>query len=155
MAEHCVNSIVALKALGAGVVHCLTVLGYYTPGDGGGGSFYWDASATEIDNGGTIIAPTSNPPTGRWKRLVDDHLSVKWFGAIGDGVHHGDTAAIQATINAALEQCYSPKGLRTSLHRLSTSPDPARFKASGRQSDLRYPTLTLVKSYTSKLAMLP
>lgn len=99
-AEHCVNSLVALKALGAGVVPCLTVLGYYAPADGGGGSFYWDDSASEPDNGGTVIAPASNPPAGRWKRLWSALLSVRWFGAKGDG-SNDDTAAIDRTITAA------------------------------------------------------
>jgi hypothetical protein len=81
----CVNSIADLRALNAGAVPCLSVLGYHGPDDGGGGDFYWDASATETDNGGTIIVLASNPVTGRWKRLVDGPLSVKWFGASGDG----------------------------------------------------------------------
>jgi hypothetical protein len=40
--QHCVNSIADLKALPAGAVSCLTVLGYHAPGDGGGGDFFWD-----------------------------------------------------------------------------------------------------------------
>jgi hypothetical protein len=100
-AEHCIGSIAALKALSAGAVPCLTVLGYYTAGDGGGGAFYWDASCTEPDNAGTIFAPASDPPIGRWKRLVDGPLSVKWFGAVGEGLTD-DTHAIQAAISVAV-----------------------------------------------------
>jgi hypothetical protein len=107
--EHCVNSIAALKALGAGVVSCLTVLGYYAPGDGGGGSFYWDASATELDNGGTTIAPASSPATGRWKRLVDGPLSVKWFGAKGNAFD--DTAAIRAAVDVGAGTVTLPPGV--------------------------------------------
>lgn len=72
----CVNSIADLTALNAGAAPCLTVLGYYAPGDGGGGEFYWNASSTEPDNGGTVIVPASNPASGRWKRLVEGPLSV-------------------------------------------------------------------------------
>ena len=88
----CLNSIADLKALNAGVVMCLTVLGYYDPGDGGGGQFYWAASSNEPDNGGTIVVPASNPATGRWKRLVEGALSVKFFGAKGDGTSVSDGA---------------------------------------------------------------
>jgi hypothetical protein len=88
VSEHCVNSIADLRALDAGALRCLELLGYYAPGDGGGGEFYWDASSTEPDNGGTIILPASSPATGRWKRLVEGLLSVKWFGAYGDGLSH-------------------------------------------------------------------
>ena len=105
----CVNSIAALKGLGAGVVPCLTVLGYHAPGDGGGGSFYWDASATEPDNGGTVIVPASNPVTGRWKRLVDAPVSVKWFGAKGDAVD--DSVAIRAAIEAGAGMVTFPSGV--------------------------------------------
>ncbi len=92
----CVNSIADLKALRAGVFQCVQLLGYYAPGDGGGGEFYWDASSSEADNGGTIIIPASNPATGRWKRLVNVPLSVKWFGAKGNNLD--DTNAIEAAI---------------------------------------------------------
>jgi len=59
------------------------VLGYSSPGDGGGGTFYWDASSSQSDNDGTIISPGG--PTGRWKRLYDGEINVKWFGIKGDG----------------------------------------------------------------------
>jgi hypothetical protein len=96
----CCETIADLKTLGAGVVPCVMVLGYHASGDGGGGDFYWDASANEQDNAGTIIVPAANPPTGRWKRLVDGPLSVKWFGAEGKGMTN-DQPAIQAAVFAA------------------------------------------------------
>ena len=61
-----------------------TVLGYSTPGDGGGGEFYWDATATDADNSGTIFA-VSGTATGRWRRLYNSAVNVKWFGAKGNG----------------------------------------------------------------------
>ena len=94
----CVNSIADLKALPGGAFPCVQLLGYHTPGDGGGGEFFWDASSAEPDDGGTIIMPASNPPIGRWKRVVEGPLSVKWFGAKGNG-QNDDGAALQATLN--------------------------------------------------------
>jgi hypothetical protein len=108
LTERCVNSIADLKALTAGAFHCVQLLGYYAPGDGGGGEFYWDASSAEPDNGGTIIIPASNPATGRWKRLVEGPLSVKWFGAKGDAVD--DTAAIKAAIGVGAGTVTFPPG---------------------------------------------
>ena len=83
----CAENIASLTSLPAGVPPCLTVLGYHAPGDAGGGTFYWDASATQPGNGGTIFVPASNPPTGRWKRLEAQHASdiqVRWFGVKDD-----------------------------------------------------------------------
>jgi hypothetical protein len=86
--------------LRTGELRCVALLGYHIPGDGGGGHFFWDASSAEPDNGGIIITPASNPATGRWKRLADGPLSVKWFGANGNGLAY-DRSAVQNAINAA------------------------------------------------------
>ena len=63
----------------------LPVLGYYTPGDGGGGRFYWDSTSVDADNNGTIFK-LSTIATGRFIRLVDDVqiVNVLWFGAYRD-----------------------------------------------------------------------
>ncbi len=59
------------------------VLGYYTKGDGGGGTFYWDSTSTEADNGGTIIQATGIT-TGRWKDADTINLTIKDFGGKDD-----------------------------------------------------------------------
>lgn len=101
-----VNTISDLKnetlAPGAAVF----VLGYYTPGDGGGGIFRADPSSNEPEDGSMVVAPT--PSTGRWIRVYDGSISVKYFGAraLGDAtspaVASKNRAAIQAAINFAL-----------------------------------------------------
>lgn len=77
------------------------VQGYYTAGDGGGQQLYWDSSATDTPNGGTVFRPSSvsgsNP--GRFKAVSWDG-DVRKFGAKGDGVTD-DSAAIQAAIDYA------------------------------------------------------
>lgn len=75
------------------------VAGYTSPGDGGGGQFYYDAAASDADNGGTIIAPTAG--TGRWKRSHSGAIDVRWFGARGDGATD-DSDAFIAAMNAAV-----------------------------------------------------
>jgi nitrous oxidase accessory protein NosD len=93
------------------------VLGYFAIGDGGGGLFCWDDSSTARDNTGTVIESTStdpNPPpsTGRWVRIYDGPVNVKWFGALGTG--QDEAPAIQAAIDAVAAsgggQIYIPKG---------------------------------------------
>lgn len=72
------------------------VAGYYAVGDGGGGEFYWSAASTATDNGGSIIKATA-VTTGRWLRVLSGSLSVKWFGAKGDGATN-DSDAFHAAI---------------------------------------------------------
>lgn len=73
--------------------------GYYASNDGGGGLFYWDATETRPDNGGTVLAP-KGAESGRYIRVFDGlTFNVKWFGAMGDG-STDDIEAIQAAVDA-------------------------------------------------------
>jgi parallel beta-helix repeat protein len=91
-----IGSIAELR-LTSGANEAVELLGYYTKGDGGGGTFYWDSTSIEDDNGGTTIEATG-VTTGRWCRVYSGAVNVKWFGATGDGTTD-DTLAIQATFN--------------------------------------------------------
>src|SRR3989339_366460 len=102
-----VDSIADLKAFDRkGKIECVSVLGYYSVGDGGGGDFYFDVGSADIDNGGTIIQ-SSFDATGRWKRVMNEgSVNVKWFGAKGDGLDSSatlNTSAIQNAINTKLQ----------------------------------------------------
>jgi Pectate lyase superfamily protein len=70
-----------------------------------------------VRNGGTIIAPASNPSSGRWKRLIEGPVSVRWFGARGKGRDDDtDTEAVQAAEDFAAETggiVYFPPGTYT------------------------------------------
>lgn len=81
--------------------------GYYAHGDGGGGQFYYDAGASDADNGGTVIAPTAG--SGRWKRIYSGAVNVLWFGAKGDDVTN-NTAAFAAAIKASQDVVF-PVGI--------------------------------------------
>jgi hypothetical protein len=78
------------------------VAGRTSAGDGGGGLFWWSGDTVSADDGGTIVVPivTCAPRTGCWKRIFNGPLSVRWFGAQGDG-STPDDVAIQAAMNAA------------------------------------------------------
>ncbi len=73
--------------------------GFYAVGDGGGGVFYWDASSTAADNGGTIIQATG-VTTGRWIRIFEGPVRLAWFG-VHDDQSVDDTTRVQAALNAA------------------------------------------------------
>lgn len=99
-----VENIEGLKTSSAGTIE---VLGYYKKGDGGGGLFYWDATSVETDNGGTIIQATGIT-TGRWKRVFDGAVNVKWFGAKGDGITDDRQAFNKALL--ASNEIEAPEG---------------------------------------------
>jgi hypothetical protein len=96
-AQATVDTLADLRALPPG--HTAQALGHTAVGDGGDGLFVWVDPCAEADNGGTVIASTAKA-SGRWKRLAAEPLSVRWFGACGDGTHD-DTAALQAALTTA------------------------------------------------------
>lgn len=107
-ANQVVASITALRALlkTSASKNALTT-GYYAAGDGGGGAYWYDASdTTTADNGGSVIVATDG---GRWKLAHGGTVSIKQFGAKGDGATNDD-AAIQAAINSGIRRIYVPSG---------------------------------------------
>ena len=127
-----VATIAALRALasislvnGADIV----VDGGAVLGDNGGGIYIWDDLSVSADDGASVIKPTDVPvlSAGRWKTVgggflqagtgavtrttqakLRDTVSVKDFGAVGDGVAN-DTAAFQAALDT-LKQVHVPVG---------------------------------------------
>lgn len=56
----------------------------YNAGTGvGGGEFYWEATSTETENGGTVFGSDTE---GRWKRFDKGFVTPEDFGAVGDGI---------------------------------------------------------------------
>jgi hypothetical protein len=67
----------------------------YQTSDYGGGQWFYDATdTTSADNTGTILVSTNGK---RYKRPHDSDLSVRWFGALGDGINE-DSAGINAAL---------------------------------------------------------
>ncbi|WP_166680055.1 hypothetical protein [Kribbella pratensis] len=75
----------------------LLLLGYTAPGLGGG-VVYWDAAATDPDDGGMIFAVTGTA-TGRWKRPRTNELDLSWYGVTGAGTTD-DSGRLQNAVNA-------------------------------------------------------
>jgi hypothetical protein len=130
-----VNSVGDLRMLSAVSGNAdVTVRGYHAAGDGGGGQFYWDANSTDADDGGITIVPGGNPPNGRWKRIVQSEVNVKWFGAVADGATE-DTLSIQA----ALDYVDRLGGGKVSV------PKGVYFVSGGTTNGLRIGSNTLVE----------
>ncbi|MBE6637231.1 MAG: hypothetical protein E7618_05450 [Ruminococcaceae bacterium] len=101
--SYIVANMAELLALEPAEMQALVIMqGYYTPGDGGGGTFLYNATTRTTEDGGVVIK--SSVARGRFTRQCDPlSLNVKWFGAVGDG-KHDDTDAIQQTILALPEK---------------------------------------------------
>src|SRR5262245_10648052 len=111
-----VRNIAALQALDTRKLcgnNSAMVLGYYYPGDRGGGVFQWQPNSGAIHDGGRYLVssnPLSSP--GRWERMLNgETANVKMWGAIGNiaggvatpanvAAANDDTIAIQNALNA-------------------------------------------------------
>lgn len=84
--------------VGAAPGQIAATTGVLAAGDGGGGTWYWDASDnTSTDNTGTVLGTGS----GRWKRVISStnvEVDPKFFGATGDGITD-DSAKAQQALN--------------------------------------------------------
>jgi hypothetical protein len=88
-----VNTIDDLRSYGPsqGSADLLIVKGYWSIGDGGGGIFYLDNGSSESDDGGITIQSSAGLP-GRWKRMFDGYVNIRWFGAKGNTLYRLDGA---------------------------------------------------------------
>lgn len=73
--------------------------GYHAGSNIGSGEFYWDATSTATDNGGTVLE-VPGVVTGRFVRRFEGAVDVTWFGAKGDAGVTDDSQAIQQALNS-------------------------------------------------------
>lgn len=128
-----VSDMSALRASMAPASASMVLAGYYAPGDGGGGTFVHDASDNITpDDGGTVIAAANG---GRWKRLRLDDLTVRSFGARGDGSADDGPAisAAHAFASSRRSELVFPGGLYAIGPATSFTLDPltVRWRAAG------------------------
>jgi hypothetical protein len=76
-----VDSVAELKAVTPVADQRVTALGDHSPGDGGGGLFYYVGKRSLPENGGTVIY--SDADVGQWLRVFEGPINVRWFGARG------------------------------------------------------------------------
>lgn len=94
-----VDSVADLKALtGADVTNMVYVLGYYTPGDMGGGLYFWNSSDTTTTNSGSAFYQSGSTAAGRWLLKHNGTVSVCQWGAKVDN-SQDDQPQIQNLFN--------------------------------------------------------
>lgn len=98
-----VRNIAELLLIDTAIFTKVQVLGYYAPGDGGGGLYFYDSTDTSSpSNGGTIIVGLNSV---RWRLAEATRVSIAQFGARGDNTTN-NFAAIQAAVNAVQGTSY-------------------------------------------------
>jgi hypothetical protein len=134
------NSMVDLRA-DATVINpndLIHLLGYYSPGDGGGGDFYWDATSIENDNGGSVIKRTSIA-VGRFKAILNDSINVKRFGAKATTLDDDTLAianALAACVAMNMQVLYLPQGEYVTTQDIVLTQDHQIIKGESRDGSI-------------------
>ena len=101
------NSIAALRLRsGTTIANAAKTLGYYSAGDGGGNTFYWDSTSTATDNAGTVIKPTAVSGAGRWLAVNPTFVTFAQFGG-----KKNDISAASANFTALKTACQALGGI--------------------------------------------
>ncbi len=102
-----IDSIAALRSLAiplAADSGRISLYGYYVAGDKLVRDYYWDATSTATDDGGSIINPTAHTGAGRWVMVWDhNRADVRDWGAQITNIYSptfDSLTAINAAINA-------------------------------------------------------
>ena len=91
-----VDNVSVLRTIEDANVKAVMTLGYYFPGDGGGGIYsYQDGDNWTEDSGGNVIISTNK--VRHWRLSEGTAQSVRQFGALGDNKHN-DTDAIRRAL---------------------------------------------------------
>jgi hypothetical protein len=99
-----VPNVAALRAFDPGGLPAGTrasINGCFADNDGGGGDFIFEPGSSDRDDTGDVIAPDSGK--GRWLRVFEGDVNIRWFGARGDG-KADDAGPLQAAIDASLRR---------------------------------------------------
>lgn len=71
-----IDTVAALQVSGAALNGMVVVLqGFTSPGDGGGGLFWYNVTSTAPDDGGVTVIQPTGVTTGRWLRLPASSVS--------------------------------------------------------------------------------
>jgi len=101
-ADLSVNSIEQLRSVRGSQGLRVYVAGFATPADGGDGVFAFVANSrlsTVADDVGFLVKSADG--SGYWQReMSSNDVSVKWFGAVGDGAR-SDVAAVSTAAEVA------------------------------------------------------
>lgn len=129
---------------------------FYTTDLGQEGNWYYDASdTTSADNTGTILVTADGK---RIKRVIEDGINIKWFGAVGNSTYayirnqigsvagNDDGTAIQNAINYCLttgQKLYVPVGIyRTTVPITITYPNGLTMEGEGKPFEISFDQYT-------------
>lgn len=118
--------------------------GYHAKDDGAFGSHKFrlkGVKTTEVDNSGTIIIVTVNSIDYVYELQYDGAVSVKWFGAVGDG-GTDDTDAIQNTFDSVANDIYFPEGVYSISTKVVQDRSFVRLRGAGKYKTIIRPLNT-------------
>jgi hypothetical protein len=146
-----VDSVQELISFNPSKNETVQTLGYYKPGDGGGGTYIWSDNQENINNGNKIRSEIS----GSWILSQNNNsVNVLQWGVKNDGSYDASVRINEAIINTSnfigVREIYIPKGIYSIGSPINIAQNNTKIKLHGTLRNINGINSSVLEIYTKQ-----